>query len=43
MRCSACRASGEQCSQKKDDKEYCGTHEKNRPHGMLIQNFHQMN
>lgn len=36
MRCSACRASGEQCSRKrKDDKEYCGTHEKNRPHGIV--------
>ena len=36
MRCSACRASGEQCSRKrKDDSEYCGTHEKNRPHGVV--------
>jgi hypothetical protein len=36
MRCSACRASGEQCSRKrKDDSEYCGTHEKNRPHGIV--------
>ena len=36
MRCSACRASGEQCSRKrKDESEYCGTHEKNRPHGVV--------
>tara|TARA_Y100001935_G_scaffold84186_1_gene69961 strand:+ start:1606 stop:2118 length:513 start_codon:yes stop_codon:yes gene_type:complete len=36
MRCSACRASGEQCSRKrKDESEYCGTHEKNRPHGVI--------
>tara|TARA_B100001769_G_C22023911_1_gene550193 strand:- start:611 stop:1123 length:513 start_codon:yes stop_codon:yes gene_type:complete len=36
MRCSACRASGEQCSRKrKDESDYCGTHEKNRPHGIV--------
>lgn len=36
MRCCACRASGEQCSRKrKDDIDYCGTHEKNRPHGVV--------
>ena len=34
LRCNATRANGEQCSRKKkDDLEYCGTHEKNRPHG----------
>tara|TARA_X000000368_G_C23050226_1_gene721038 strand:- start:901 stop:1407 length:507 start_codon:yes stop_codon:yes gene_type:complete len=34
LRCNAMRANGEQCSRKKKcDLEYCGTHEKNRPHG----------
>tara|TARA_Y100000389_G_scaffold193871_1_gene223164 strand:+ start:4010 stop:4507 length:498 start_codon:yes stop_codon:yes gene_type:complete len=34
LKCNACRANGEQCSRrKKDDLEYCGTHEKNRPYG----------
>jgi hypothetical protein len=34
LRCNAMRANGEQCSRKKKGElEYCGTHEKNRPHG----------
>ena len=35
-RCCARRASGEQCTRrKKDDCDYCGTHEKGRPHGIV--------
>ena len=35
-RCCAKRANGEQCTRKrKDDITYCGTHEKNRPHGTI--------
>jgi hypothetical protein len=35
-RCCAKRASGEQCTRrKKDESEYCGTHMKGTPHGML--------
>ena len=34
LRCCAKRANGEQCTRKKKDNcEYCGTHDKNRPHG----------
>ena len=34
LRCNACRANGEQCTRKKKDGSYyCGTHDKNRPHG----------
>ena len=36
LRCSACRANGEQCTRKKkDENDYCGTHDKNRPHGVI--------
>ena len=36
MRCIAKRANGEQCSRKKREScKYCGTHEKNRPHGEI--------
>jgi hypothetical protein len=36
MRCIAKRANGEQCSRKKREHcKYCGTHEKNRPHGEI--------
>jgi hypothetical protein len=31
--CKALRADGEQCSRRKKDNEYCGTHIKGRPHG----------
>jgi len=35
-RCSAKRASGEQCTRrKKDDCVYCGTHMKGTPHGLV--------
>ena len=36
LRCNAKRASGEQCTRKKkDESSYCGTHDKNRPHGVI--------
>lgn len=36
LRCCAKRANGEQCTRKKKDNiEYCGTHEKNKPHGIV--------
>tara|TARA_B100001175_G_C19413034_1_gene592151 strand:+ start:385 stop:888 length:504 start_codon:yes stop_codon:yes gene_type:complete len=36
MRCMAKRASGEQCTRKKKEGfDYCGTHDKNRPHGIV--------
>ena len=35
-RCCAKRANGEQCTRrKKDDCQYCGTHTKGTPHGIL--------
>lgn len=35
-RCCAKRASNEQCTRrKKDDSEYCGTHMKGTPHGVM--------
>ena len=35
-RCIACRASGEQCTRRrKGDSEYCGTHIKGTPHGII--------
>jgi len=36
LRCMAKRANGEQCTRrKKNNFEYCGTHDKNRPHGVV--------
>jgi len=36
LRCMAKRANGEQCTRKKkNDACYCGTHDKNRPHGEI--------
>jgi hypothetical protein len=36
-RCTAKRASGEQCTRrKKDSSEYCGTHIKGTPHGEVL-------
>ncbi len=36
LRCTAKRANGEQCTRKKKDSIcFCGTHEKNRPHGEI--------
>ena len=41
-RCCAKRASGEQCTRKKkEDGEYCGTHMKGTPHGIM--DTHQEN
>tara|TARA_B100000282_G_C31669453_1_gene461448 strand:- start:222 stop:743 length:522 start_codon:yes stop_codon:yes gene_type:complete len=35
-RCGAKRANGEQCTRRrKDNCEFCGTHEKGRPHGLI--------
>jgi len=35
-RCIACRANGEQCTRRrKGDSEYCGTHIKGTPHGII--------
>ena len=37
-RCCACRANGEQCSRRtKEDSNYCGTHIKGVPHGIVKQ------
>ena len=38
-RCCANRASGEQCTRrKKEESEYCGTHMKGTPHGIIEDN-----
>jgi len=38
-RCCAKRASGQQCTRrKKDDSQYCGTHSKGTPHGVMNEN-----
>jgi hypothetical protein len=38
-RCCAKRASDEQCTRRrKEDSEYCGTHVKGTPHGIVIEN-----
>ena len=35
-RCTAKKACGEQCTRKKqNNSEFCGTHDKNRPHGVI--------
>ena len=35
-RCCAKRANGQQCTRrKKDDSQYCGTHSKGTPHGIM--------
>tara|TARA_B110000008_G_C16944850_1_gene554008 strand:+ start:632 stop:1135 length:504 start_codon:yes stop_codon:yes gene_type:complete len=40
LRCNAKRANGEQCTRrKKDDSCFCGTHDKNRPHGEIDTNM----
>lgn len=42
-RCTAKRASGEQCTRrKKDDDDYCGTHSKGRPHGIINSDINQI-
>jgi hypothetical protein len=43
-RCCAKRASGEQCTRrKKDENEYCGTHLKGTPHGIVSTNEENKN
>jgi hypothetical protein len=38
-RCSACRANGEQCTRRrKDTFDFCGTHTKGTPHGIVDTN-----
>ena len=38
-RCTAKRANGEQCTRRrKDECDFCGTHEKARPHGLIDNN-----
>ena len=38
IRCCACRANGEQCTRrKKDGEEFCGTHIKGTPYGIVEQ------
>ena len=38
-RCIAKKACGEQCTRKKQtDSDFCGTHDKNRPHGVINSN-----
>ena len=35
-RCNACKANGEQCTRRRKEKsEFCGTHSKGVPHGMV--------
>ena len=42
-RCCAKRANNEQCTRrKKDESEYCGTHMKGTPHGIVIENLNEM-
>jgi len=39
-RCNAKRANGEQCTRRrKDEEEYCGTHTKGTPHGIIGNNM----
>ena len=43
-RCCAKRANGEQCTRrKKEQDEYCGTHMKGTPHGIIESNDEQAN
>ncbi len=43
-RCGAKRANGEQCTRRrKDGCEFCGTHEKGRPHGLVITTNNNLN
>lgn len=36
-RCCAKRANGEQCTRRKLDNQFCGTHKKGAPHGIIIE------
>jgi hypothetical protein len=43
-RCNAKRANGEQCTRRrKDECEFCGTHSKGTPHGVISQNTDTLN
>lgn len=43
-RCTAKKACGEQCTRKKqNNSEFCGTHDKNRPHGVISSNNNENN
>lgn len=43
-RCNAKRANGEQCTRRrKEDCEFCGTHSKGTPHGIIASNSEQIN
>ena len=47
-RCNALRANNEQCTRrKKENLDFCGTHAKGRPHGMVhtqnqVENYHKI-
>lgn len=41
-RCTAKRCSGEQCTRRrKDNDEFCGTHIKGTPHGVIVKNSNE--
>jgi len=40
-RCLAKRANGEQCTRRRKDDEFCGTHSKGTPHGLIDANEEQ--
>jgi hypothetical protein len=43
-RCGACKANGEQCTRRrKDESEFCGTHSKGVPHGMVNDDDNSVN
>jgi hypothetical protein len=43
-RCSACKASGEQCTRRRrGDTDFCGTHSKGVPHGLVRENTNVVN
>jgi hypothetical protein len=38
-RCSACKANGDQCTRRRrEETEFCGTHSKGVPHGLIVDN-----
>tara|TARA_B100000424_G_C22907492_1_gene482721 strand:+ start:317 stop:817 length:501 start_codon:yes stop_codon:yes gene_type:complete len=44
LRCMAKKSCGDQCSRKKqDNNDYCGTHDKNRPYGIIDDNIKNTN
>lgn len=42
-RCKAKRANGERCTRRKKDDDYCGTHSKGQPHGIIVENNQEKN